>query len=373
MRTELLATAALTALLLAPTAAFAQSAGYAHAPFRDHPVAVAQGAALERIEVAARALAVTGGAEDDDDQAKADDDDDKAKADDDDDAPAKAAGGEEEEEEGGPQVDFGLLQASLAAASPKLAKRLGAEIEELVEAAEHGKDADEAAEEVIELAGQARGKLIKDAIAKSPSFQAAMVASLLLEEGGVAEGYEEATKGEAQAYASGYFALQRVKALWEGLAKHATPEQTAEVAATLKMLDGLFPSQQMPEHLSPDPEQAEAPAQQLVGLLEGVADAELYLGRDLGVAAGVVHDLAAEGCASLKKKKTQALGVERLRIAAAYYGQTVSDTLGLLAPEAAETIKEGFEEAGEGEVDELEEACGPLVKALAEGKAALTP
>lgn len=361
MRTELVATAALTALLLAPTAAFAQSAGYAHAPFRDHPVAVAQGAALERIEVAARALAMTGGAEDDDDQAKAEDDDDKA----------KAAGGEEEEEEGGPQVDFGLLQASLAAASPKLAKRLGAEIEELVEAAEHGKDADEAAEEVIELAGQARGKLIKDAIAKSPSFQAAMVASLLLEEGGVAEGYEEATKGEAQAYASGYFALQRVKALWEGLAKHATPEQTADVAATLAMLDGLFPSQEMPEHLSPDPEQAEAPAQQLVGLLEGVADAELYLGRDLAVAAGVVHDLAAEGCASLKKN--EALGVERLRIAAAYYDQTVRDTLGLMAPEAAATIKEGLEEVGEGEADELAEACGPLVKALAEGKAALTP
>ena len=367
MRTDLLATVACAALLLAPTVAGAQSAGYAHAPFRDHPVAVAQGAALERIEVAARALAVSGAAADDDDHAMA-----KAGDDDDDDQAQAAGAAKEEEEEGGPLVDFGLLQASLAAASPKLEKALAAAIDEMVEAAEHGKDADEPAEEVIRLTEQARGKLINDAVAKSASFQAALMASLLLDEGGVAEGYEEATKGEAQAYASGYFALQRVKASWKALAKHASPEQAAEVTASLALLDGLFPSQQTPEHLSADPEQAEAPAQQLVGLLEGVADAELYLGRDLAVAAGVVHDLTAEGCASLKQKK-EALGIERLRIAAAYYGQTVRDTLGLLAPEAAATIKAGLKEVDEGEADELAEACGPLLAALAEGKAALTP
>ena len=160
----------------------------------------------------------------------------------------------------------------------------------MVEAAEHGADAAEPAEDVIRLTEEARGKLLPAAIADTPGFQAALMASLLLEEGGVAEGYEEATEGEASAYAIGYFALQRVKALWQGLAGQASPEQSADVAAMLAILDGLFPSQEMPERLSPDPEQAEAPAQQLVGLLEGVADAELYLGRDLGAAAAVVHD-----------------------------------------------------------------------------------
>lgn len=356
MRTDLLATAAVSALLLAPGLARAQSAVYATAPFREHPVEVAQGAALERIGVAARALAVT---PDKDDEAA--DDDDQA-----------TAAGEEEEEEGGPLVDFGLVRASLAAASPELEEKLAGAIEEVVEAAEHGTDVDESAEKVVGLTEEARGKLLPGDLAATPGFQAAMMASLLLEEGGVAEGYEEATGGEAQAYATGYFALQRVKALWQGLAGKASPQQVGEVEAMLAMLDGLFPTQEMPERLSPDPEQAEAPAQQLVGLLEGVADAELYLGRDLAAAAGVVHDLAVQGCGSLEAGK-EAVGVEELQIAAAYYDQTVSDTLGLIAPEAAETIKEGLGEVGEGEADELAEACGPLLQALAEGKAALTP
>jgi hypothetical protein len=363
MRTDLLATAALAALLVAPTVAGAQQAGYTNAPFRDHPVAVAQGAALERIEVAARALAVTGAGDDDGDQAEASDEGDQAKV---------ADGGEEDEEEGGPLADFGQLRASLATASPELADELGEAVEEMVEAAERGTGVDESAEAVIALTGAARDQLLPSELAATPGFQAALMASLLLEEGGVAEGYEEATEGEAQAYATGYFALQQVKALWQGLAGKASPQQAADVRAMLAMLDGLFPTQELPEQLSPDPEQAEAPAQQLVGVLEGVADAELYLGRDLAAASGVVHDLAAQGCASLEAGQA-AVGVEQLRIAAAYYAQTVSDTLGLMAPETAEAVDERLEEVGEGNADELAEACGPLLQALTEGKAALTP
>ena len=69
MRTDLITTVAIAALLLAPTVAGAQSSGYADAPFREHPVAVAQAAALERIEVAARALAATAASDEDDDAA----------------------------------------------------------------------------------------------------------------------------------------------------------------------------------------------------------------------------------------------------------------------------------------------------------------
>jgi hypothetical protein len=363
MRTDLHAATAIVALLLAPAVAGAQPAGYANAPFRDHPVEVAQGAALERIGVAARALAVTGVSDEADDEAKASDDD-----------QAKAGGGEEKEddEEGGPLVDFGLLRASLAATSPELEEKLAGAIEEMVEGAEHGKDAAEPAEEVIRRTEEARGKLLPAAVADTPAFQTALMASLLLEEGGVAEGYQEAAAGKAAAYFIGYFALQRVKSRWQGLTGRASPEQSTDVAAMLAMLDGLFPSQEMPEHLSPDPEQAEAPAQQLVGLLEGLAEAELYLGRDLAAATGVVHDLAAKGCASLAAGK-EAIGIEELRIAAGYYDQTVRDTLDMMAPEAASAIKDGLEEVDEGEADEVAEACSPLLNALAEGRLALTP
>jgi hypothetical protein len=349
----------MAAMLLAPTEADAQSSSYANAPFREHPVAVAQAAALERIEVAARALAVTAASDEDDDEAEAADDQ------------ATADGGEEEEE-GGPLIDFGLLRASLAAASPALEEKLAAAIGEMVEAAEDGKDAAEPAEDVIRLTEEARGKLLTAAVADTPAFQAAVMASLLLEEGGVAEGYEEATEGEASAYATGYFALQQVKALWDRLAGQASPQQATDVEAMLAMLDGLFSSQGMPERLSPDPEQAEAPAQQLVGLLEGVADAELYLGRDLATAAAVVHDLAVQGCASLGAGK-EALGVEELRIAAAYYDQTVRDTLGMMAPEAAAAIGEGLEALDERKADEAAKACGPLLQAFAADRTALTP
>lgn len=49
------------------------------------------------------------------------------------------------------------------------------------------------------------------------------------------------------------------------------------------------------------------------------------------------------------------------------------NTLGLMAPETAEAVNERLEEVGEDDTDELAEACGPLLQALTEGKAALTP
>jgi hypothetical protein len=295
-------------------------------------------------------------------------------ADDEDEEAAEAAGdsGEEDEEEGGPAVDFGLLRASLAVASPELEGQLAAAIDELLEAAKHGNETTEPAEAVIRLTEQARGALLPAAIAGTPGFRAAMMASLLLEEGGVAEGFEEASEGEARAYAIGYAALNRVKALWDGLAGQASPQQAADVAAMFTLLDALFPTEEMPDRLSPDPEQAEAPAQQLVALLEGVADAELYLGRDLAAAMAVVDDVAAQGCASLAAGKA-ALGVEQLRIAAAYYDQTVVDTLGMIAPDTAAAVAEGLGEVDEGEAGELAEACGPLLRGLAAGRTALTP
>ena len=90
---------ALASLLFAPAWASAQS-GYGRAPFLEQPVAVAQAAALERLQVAARALEVQPAAEDDEES-------------------------EGEEDEGGPLGDFGLFRASLAAVSPELAQLLG--------------------------------------------------------------------------------------------------------------------------------------------------------------------------------------------------------------------------------------------------------
>jgi hypothetical protein len=340
-------------MLLSSGTAGAQS-GYASAPFREAPVAVAQAAALERLEVAARAFAAQPpGVVDEDDDEEAE------------------AGGEDDEEEGGPLIDFGLFRASLAAAAPEVEQTLATAIDEMVEASEAGESAAEPANEVLELVEEARVGLLADG-ADSPGFRAALMASLLLDEGGVAESYEEAVEGEATAYAIGWFALQRVKALWDGLAAQATPEQAEDVGAMLTILDRLFPTELMPEQISPDPEQAEAPAQMLVGLLEGVANTDLYPGRDLAGATGLVHGIAAKGCETIQAGDG-GVGLEELRIAAAYYRQTVADTLVVMAPETGEAVAERIEALDAGEAEAAAEACGPLLEALAAGQEALAP
>lgn len=349
MRSELGAAIANAALLLAAAPGLAQT-GYSGAPFRDQPADLARAAALERVAVAALALAAqpAGAA-----------------------AVEDAAGGDQdtgaEEEERGALADAALFRASLAAAAPDLAERLDAATEAMVEAAETGTPATGPAADVIGLAAEARDRLLPPE--DSPGFRAALMAGLLLDEGGVAEGYEEAVAGDAAAYAKGYFALQRVEELWQGLAARATPEQAAEVEATLAILDGLFPAPALPAALSPDPEQAEAPAQQLVGLLETVADAELYPGRDLAGATALVRDLAARGCDTLGSGDA-AIGREELAIAAAFYVQTLADTLGVLAPEAGEAIWSNLEAAGAGAA--AEKVCRPLLAALATASEALT-
>jgi hypothetical protein len=339
--------AALPLLVLAPGTASAQS-GYASAPFREAPVAVAQAAALERIEATARALAVTPPSVEDADERE-----------------------EIEEGEGGPMADFALFRASLAAWSPELARSLDGAIGTLLETAEAGEDASGAAGAVVALSQEARDALFGGANG-DPVFRAALAASLLLDEGGVAEAYGEASEGEASAYAVGWFTLQRVKALWLGLAGEATPEQTADVEAMLGMLDGLLPRRAAPERLSPDPEQAEAPAQQLVGLLEAITDAELYPGRDLANATSLVHDLATRGCSSIEAGD-DGLGVEELTIAAAYYAQTVQATLVVMAPDAGAAIVDHLEAVKREQAGQAAKACGALLEALATGQAALTP
>lgn len=363
MRADLRSAAAAAALILAPAAAGAQDS-YANAPFNDVPVPLAQAAALDRIEGFARAVAAAGPgatADDDDDDAAA-----VAQSGDNED---QVGGEDDDDEEGGPLLDLAFFSGSLAAVAPDLAQELGEAVEAMTQG---GPGAAEAAARVVPLAEQARPKLLKPEIADAAPFRAALMASLLLDEGGVAEGYEEAVGGEALAYGTGYFALQRVKSLWDGLAPAASPEQAANVGEMLAMLDSLFPTATLPDTLAADPEQAEAPAQQLVGLLEATANADLYPGRDIAGAAARVHDIAASGCKALAAGDT-GTGAEALTIAAAYYGSTVGDTLGVMAPDAAEAVEHGLDAVGESDPAEAAEACPALLDALATGQKALTP
>lgn len=348
MRADLRTAAAVAAFLVTPAVAGAQDS-YANAPFRDTPVQLAQAAALDRIAAFAKALAAAGPLA----EADADGDD-------------QAEG---EDEEGGPLDDFALVRGSLAEKAPEVGQRLAGAIGAMVEG---GGEATEAAAEVPALVEAARDKLLLAEAVAAPHFGAALMSSLLLDEGGVAEGYEGAVDGRALAYSTSYFALERVKALWEGIAPAASPEQVADVGEMLTMLDALFPGGKRPEALSADPEQAEAPAQQLVGLLEAVTDADLYPGRDLPGAADRVRDIVVAGCEALDDGDAD-VGLETLTIAATYYGSTLADTLVVMAPEAGDAIAENLESVQESEPGEAVEACPPLLDALAAGRKALGP
>lgn len=339
-------------LTLAFLGAPAVAQDYAHAPFREHPVTLAQVAALERIAAAARGLAVLSEPE-----------------------AAEAEDGDEGEAEEGLAAALPLFAASLSAAAPEVAAALPEAVGEMLEAVEEGENPAGPAAEALALADQARAALLPAELADSRPFQAALMAALLLDEGGVAESYEEASEGDAAAYAIGWAALQRVKALWAGLKAKGAPETPAETVAEaeamIAILDGLFPGETPPDSLSPDPEEAEAPAHRLVGLLEVVADANLYPGRDLAGAATLVAGLAEKGCADLAAGAGP-MGMETLAIAAAYHDQTLADTLGVIAPEAAEATEEALEPLEDGAVEEMAEACPALLAGLQAGGAALT-
>jgi hypothetical protein len=329
-------------MAIAPLEATAE--GYVEAPFREYPVAVAQAAALERIEIAARALAIRTA--------------DKAK-DDDDDADGMAE-------------DLVLFQASLAAAAPELEANLVAAIDDLLDAAEAGQDPGSPSAEVIEFVAQARAALVPPEAEAGPGFHGAVAAWILLEDGGVAEGYEEAVEGEAGAYEIGWVALQRVKAIWEGFSDRATEAQAADVAEVLAVLDELFPSEAPPEVLFSNPEQAEAPAHQLVGLLEAVTDADLYPGRDLAAATGLVAEVASQGCASLASGE-DGIGLETLTIAAVYFDELVERTLRIISPDVSAEIEDHFEGLDPDDSRSAADTCDTLLAALAAGQEALTP
>jgi hypothetical protein len=340
----LLSGAALALGTVAAAPSLAQEA-YPNAPFRDHPVLLAQAAALQRVAVTAEAFA----------RAPAEAEDDES-----------ASGADEEDDEGLMAAAWPLFAASLAAKAPRTAEALGTTLEEMLEAREKGEATARTAEEVASLIAEAKAALLPPEVVETVPFQGALLAALMLDEGGVAESYEEASQGEADAYAIGWTALQRGTAVWNGLRGRGAPEGVAEGDAALARLAALFPAEEMPDRLSPDPEEAEAPAHQLVALTEAVTRADLYPGRDLGAAADTVRALATEGCGMLPTDAD--MGAERLAIAAAYYGQLLADPLSVMAPEAGEAIAAGFG-AGEGGTDAPD--CGALLDALGTAREAL--
>jgi hypothetical protein len=171
-------------------------------------------------------------------------------------------------------------------------------------------------------------------IRDEPTFRAAIMAQLLLGEGGVADSLKVAFSEEWQ-FADGWAATQRVKVMWAGIRDLATTEQQIEVDEAIAALDDIYTSIQ-PSLEGLEPEEAEAPAQRVVGLLETVVDAQLYVGRDPLGLAGYLTQLAAEGCTHYEAGDDRRGREVMYAVLDHYAGDTTGfgATIGTLAPEA---------------------------------------
>lgn len=269
--------------------------------------------------------------------------------------------------------DLPRFMGTLRAASPFVADGLAGALEAVEEGVEDGELG------VLTLA-YARTwlalayDLLVPSDARTPAYWGAIAADLLLADGGVGEAMEEAIEeGEIWGYPGGWSALQRVEWIWGELAGMASAEEASFGRQYLDILHDLLPTAQIPERFPANPEEAEAPAQSLVGVFESVADASLYTGRDLGGLASHLADLVAPACELYAAGATE-FASETAFAVRPHYRKHLRRLLDLIAPQVHEVagsiLDELVAEEDERPAD-LAGACRDLYDALIEARGAL--
>lgn len=324
-RLRVLVAALAAALFLLASVASAQ---YSRAPFFEHTLEVSQAYGIQLSLQRLDALELV------DEHAEADDDDDEG-----------------EEEEGldddyleiveGFEVDLARYIGTLRAVDPELAEEVEEAIEALEDAVEDGEDYDDQVVTLRFLLETAYQRVIPAELRNDPAFVAAVIVELSLGEGGVAEGYEEAVEGELGAYTMGYAALERVSGLWRQVAGRATEQQRADLEEMLEFLsEFVYVEPVIEEPIIGNPEEAEAPVQRMIGVLETVVDAELFPGRDLAsLAAHLPEELA--GYCEMYDAGQDELALEGvIAVGHLYLSADLGQFLGFMAPEVHEEALE---------------------------------
>lgn len=346
------------------------SAQYSRAPFFEHTLEVSQAYGIHLSQQRLDALELV------DEYAEEDEDD-------------------EEEEEGldddyleiveGFEADLARYVGTLRAADPDLAADIEEAIEELEEAIEAGEDYDDQLVALRVFLDAAYDVVIPAELRSDPAFVAAVIVELSMGEGGVGEGYEEAVEGELGAYTMGYAALERVGALWADIAGGATEQQRADVEEMLEFLATVYPVPVIDEPIVGNPEEAEAPVQRMIGVLETVVDAELFPGRDLAALAAHLPEELAGYCEMYDAGEDERALEGVIAVGYLYLSADLGDFLGFMAPEVNEEIVElivaitGLEPEEEGDDDDDDDddeeheeladpgaACRELLEALRE-------
>jgi hypothetical protein len=168
---------------------------------------------------------------------------------------------------------------------------------------------------------------------RTPAFWGAVIADLLLADDGVAEALEDAlAEEEYWEYPGGWAALQRVEALWAELEPLADEEQRSFARQYLDILGEIYAGPDLPDVFPANPEEAEAPAQSLVGIVEATVGASLYTGRDLARLASHLADVVAPAC-ELYAAGEDEVAIEAMYTARNHYRKHLRRLLDLVAPD----------------------------------------
>lgn len=304
------ATAAVLAVLLSGTAI----AQYSGAPFFTQPLVQSQAFGIEMALQRLAALELAGDAlETDDDW---------------------------EEVVEGLEADLPRFIGSLRVLEPELAAAVEEALEEVEEAVESGEGLAAAIAEAREALIASYVVLIPEDVRSDPAFVAALITDMSLGEIGVGEGYEEAIEGELPAYTLGVVALERVTRLWNDIAGGASEQQRADVEEMLTFIGTLYPTPTIDAPIVGNPEEAEAPVHRIIGVLETVADAELYPGRDMAVLARHLPEELAGACAAYDAGDEE-LGTEiAISVGYRYLEADLGDFMEFMAPDVHEDVAE---------------------------------
>jgi hypothetical protein len=237
--------------------------------------------------------------------------------------------------------DFRRFGGTLAERDPGLAAEFHGALAAVIDAVEAGTDASDAVAAARNAQARAYAALINADLRASAGFTAMVVADLLLQDDGVAEAYEDAAEDDLWEFPNGYGALIRVKELWYAqLAGMATAEQQEDVEEMFEFLDTVvYPTVRPPDEIRGDPEEAEAATQRITGVLEVVAQADLYPSRDLGRLAEGLADMLAPSCEAYAAGNDD-LGVEGVYAVRNPYRKHLRRLLDLIAPEIHEPAAE---------------------------------
>lgn len=284
------------------------------------------------------------------------------------------------------EEDLPRFIGTLRGRDAQLAGELEEAVEALEETAETGAGLDEAIGTTRALLERAYGLVIPAEIRSDPAFTAALIVDLSLGEGGVGEGYEEAVEGELAEYTMGYVAVDRVTELWGEIAAGASQQQRADVDEMLAYIGTLYPTAVIDAPIVGNPEEAEAPVQRMIGVLEAVVDAELFPGRDLAALAAHLPEELAGACQAYEAGEDERALEVVIGVGHLYFNADLGDFLEFMAPEVHESAAglitdltgmggEGDDEEGEAEDDaeavDPVTACGELLEALRAASAVL--